>query len=532
MNVASSLAQTAARVPDRPALVFRGRPVTYAELDDAAGRAGTALAEHGVGPGDRVALLLGNVPEFAYALYGTWWAGAVPVPLNVMLTPEEVGYILADAGARAVIAEMAYLPTVLAVRDRLADLETILVVAGPPVPAGTVSFEQAMEGVEPGEPQPKAPEELALVQYTSGTTADPKGAMLTHGNLAANLEQMAGVESMRIRSDDVVLIVLPLFHIYALNVILGMVVREGATAVLVERFDPAETLGLVQRHGVTLLPGAPPMFVAWLALGEERREAFSSVRMAVSGAAPLPVEVFQRFRQRFGVTIWDSYGLTEAGPAVTTSAAAKEAKAGSIGVPLPGLEVRLVDEYGEDAEEGDPGEIVVRGPNVFTGYWQKDGASAEAFLEGEWLRTGDVAYRDEDGHLFLVDRKKDLVIVSGFNVFPHEVEDALLRDEAVAEAAVVGVPDPRTGEAVKAFVVAAPGTTIDPEALRESTGRYLARFKTPRDIEVVASLPRLATGKVLRRALRGEEVLGGPISEEAPGAADAGEGAGTHDARG
>jgi len=505
MNVAALLAETAARSPDKPALLFQGRPITYAQLDDAAGRAAAALIAAGIEPGDRVALVVGNVPEFVVALYGTFRAGAVAVPLNVMLTAEEIGYILADAGATALVAEMSFVPTVLAVRDRLPDLSTVFVVTGPPVPPGTVSFEQALDDEAAALDILDSPDGLALVQYTSGTTAEPRGAMLEHEQLIANMNQLDRAPALRVTDDDVVLVVLPLFHIYGLNVVLGTALRAGATCVLVERFDPDETLALVERHGVTLLPGAPTMFASWLDAPEERQKAFASVRMAVSGAAPLGADVFEAFRERFGTTIWDSYGLTEAGPAVTSNAAGADARAGSIGHPLRGVDVRLVDENGEDVEEGDPGEIVVRGPNVFRGYWRREEDSRAAFLDGEWLRTGDVAMRDEDGYLYLADRKKDLIIVSGFNVYPREVEEALTRLPEVAEAGVVGVPDERTGEAVKALVVLTPGSGATAETLIEQVGGHLARFKVPREVEIVPTLPKVAMGKVLRRALRGEE---------------------------
>jgi long-chain acyl-CoA synthetase len=296
-------------------------------------------------------------------------------------------------------------------------------------------------------------------------------------------------------------------------VVLGITVRLGATAILVpsdpdRRFDPGETLDVVDRHRVTVLFGAPPMFVAWLGLSDGRERDLSSIRIAVSGAAPLPGEVLDGFRERYGVTIWEGYGLTETAPAVTTNALGSAPKRGSIGLPLPGLELRLVDLDGEDVEDGDPGEIVVRGPNVFRGYWNRADETARA-IQGGWLRTGDVAYRDEDGYLFLVDRKKDLVIVSGFNVYPREVEEVLVAHPAVADAAVVGVPDPRTGEAVKAYVVLDPRLDADPEDIVSYASRYLARFKVPRSVEVVQDLPKQVTGKVLRRALRSEE-LGRP----------------------
>jgi long-chain acyl-CoA synthetase len=512
MNVSTLLAEQAARRPDATALVFHGKVITYAGLDDAAGRAAAAFTKAGVEPGDRVALVVGNVPEFVSALFGAWRAGAVAVPLNVMLTAEELRYILADAGTKAIVTQMQHLPNILEIRDRLDELETVFVVAGPPVPSGTMSFEAAMGAEQPVAEAADPPDGLALIQYTSGTTADPKGAMLGHDNLLANMDQMEQVPSMRIVQDDVVLLVLPVFHIYALNVILGMTIREGGTAVLVERFDPTETLDIVEQQGVTLLPGAPPMYVEWLDQPQGRKKAFGSVRIAVSGAAPLLPETFQRFKDRFNVTIWDSYGLTEAGPAVTSNAAGDRARGGSIGLPIPGLEVRLVEEHAEgleDVEDGDPGEIAVKGPAVFRGYWGKPDATKEVLTEDGWLRTGDVAYADEDGYLFLVDRTKDLIIVSGFNVFPKEVEDALVRLPGVADAVVIGVPDQRTGEAVKALVVLEPGADATPQSLIDGVGRFLARFKVPREVQIVADLPRHPTGKVLRRALRGEEVLGG-----------------------
>src|SRR5918992_5113585 len=313
MNVSELLARTAARVPDAPALVFRDRPIAYREVQDRASRVSAALAEAGVRSGDRAAILLGNVPEFVYSLHGAFRAGAVAVPLNVMLTPEELGYALADAGARAVVVGMGELPNVLAVRDRLPDLERVFVVTAPPVPSGTVSFEEALG--HGGDPPATAigDDDLAVIQYTSGTTASPRGAMLSHANLLANLAQMDQVPALKEAASDVVLLALPLFHIYALNVVLGLTVRLGATAVLVphdpgRRFDAGGTLDLVERHGVTVLFGAPPMFVEWLRLGDGRGRDLSSVRIAVSGAAPLPAEVLEGFRERYGVTIWEGYG--------------------------------------------------------------------------------------------------------------------------------------------------------------------------------------------------------------------------------
>jgi long-chain acyl-CoA synthetase len=500
------LRDSAGRFPDKPALIFHDRPITFSQLDERVDLTAAALAGLGVVKGDRVALLIGNVPEFATSLYGAMRAGAAVCPLNIMLTPEEMGYILADSGAKAAVTELPSLPGLLSVRDRLADLQTILVVGGPPAPARTISLEEALRSA--GQPPAITAEssDLAVIAYTAGTTAAPKGAMLSHQSLLANLDQISQVPDLAETEEDVAFLALPLFHIYALNVILGMTAKIGATAVMVERFDPGESMVLVERHGVTVLFGAPPMFSALLALPDVPSDALSGVRLAVSGAASLPADVFEGFRDRFGVTIWEGYGLTECGPAVTSNAMGGSAKPGSIGLPLPGLEIRLVDEHGEDAEEDDPGEIWVKGPNVFSGYWNRPEATAEV-LEGEWLKTGDVAYRDEDGYLHLVDRKKDLIMVSGFNVYPSEVEEAIERHPKVAEAAVVGVSDDRTGEAVQAWIVPKEGQSLRPEEILDFLHGYLARFKQPRDIEIVEELPHHVTGKVLRRVLRGEELL-------------------------
>jgi long-chain acyl-CoA synthetase len=502
VTAADGLRARAEADPDKAALIFQGRAISYADLDDRVDLTAAALGALGVARGDRVALLAGNVPEYASTLYGVLRAGAVACPLNTMLTPEELRAILADAGARVAVCELSTLPSLAAAREGVPGLETVLAIGGPPAPAGTISLEEALlTQAEPPE-RAVAEDDPAVIAYTAGTTAAPKGAVLSHGNLVANLEQMAQVPDLALREDDVVLLALPVFHIYGLNVGLGLTLSTGATAVLVERFDPAETLELVERHGVTVLLGAPPMFGAWLAAGADRTR-FGSVRLAVSGAAALPPEVLRAFQERTGVTIWEGYGLTECAPVVTTNALGPVAKPGSIGLPLPGVEVRLVGEDGEDVddEEDDPGEIWVRGPNVFHGYWNRR-AETDQVLEGGWLRTGDVAYRDEDGYLFLVDRKKDLVIVSGFNVYPREVEEAIARDPRVREAAVVGIPDERTGEAVQAWVVPVEGVELTADDVLHSLHGVLARFKQPKEVLVVEDLPHHVTGKVLRRALR------------------------------
>jgi long-chain acyl-CoA synthetase len=500
-GVSDLVARSAAARPDHPALVFHDRAATYRELDALVDRSAAALHDLGVRRGDRVALLLGNIPEFVHVLHGALRLGAIAVPLNVLLTPEELGYVLADAEASVVVVGIDLVPAILAVRDRLGSLHHVLIVGPPPTPPGTRSLDEVLDGA--GEPPPVDIEsdDPALIGYTAGTTDDPKGAVLTHGNLLANLEQVQAVPALREAESDVALLVLPLFHIYGLNAALNVILREGATAVLVERFHPVETLRLVERHGVTVLFGVPQTYAAWLAAARDQDFDLSSVRLAVSGAAPLPEEVLVAFRERFGCVIWEGYGLTETAPVVTTNALAEAAKGGSIGLPLPGVEIRLLDEDGTDVVEGDPGEILVRGPNVFAGYWRRPEETEAVFLD-DWFRTGDVAYRDHDGFLFLVDRTKDLIIVSGFNVFPREVEEAVASHPDVAECTVIGVPDERTGEAPKAWVVPRRGAAPTEEDILEHCRARLARFKLPREVEFVEALPKHVTGKVVRRVLK------------------------------
>ncbi len=345
--------------------------------------------------------------------------------------------------------------------------------------------------------------EIAVLLFTSGTAGAPRAAKLTHGNLAANIGQVQAHPGLQVGPQDIGLAALPFFHVFGLNVSLGVGLHAGGQTVLLDHFDAARAVELVRVHEVTILAGVPTMFGAILDLPEPLASpaSFSSVRLAVSGAAELPLERAEAFRDRFGITIHEGYGLTEAAPIVTTTAVENAPRFGSIGPPLPGVDVRLVGDDGEDVVAGDPGEIWVRGANVFVGYWDDPEATARVLVDG-WLRTGDVAVADDDGYLSLVDRKKDLIIVSGFNVFPAEVEEVLLAHPGIADAAVIGVPSPRTGEAVAAWVVPEPGVTLTAEAVREHAARQLARYKVPATVEIVDALPRNDAGKLLRRELR------------------------------
>ncbi len=496
-NLAGSLERTAASSPDSVAITYEGRSITFGDLESAAARVATGLHERGVGSGERVAVWLPNHPAFAESMYGAWRCGATVVPVHAALTSPEATHILTDAGAKVLICGEAQ---AAAAPDLVGSVENIVVVGE--APDGTVSYESFTAPSDDAPPVVDvSDDDLALIAYTAGTSGLPKGAMLTHANLRANLEQMRQAP-VAIRSDDVVLCILPLFHIFGLNVVLNLSVDVGARIVLLERFDPNASIEAIRTEGVTVIAGAPPAYVAWLATHDVPAESFATVRVAVSGAAPLPKEILGTFEQRFGVTIWEGYGLTETAPALTSTAVGGVAKAGSIGRPLPGVEIRLVDEDGEDVEEGDPGEVIVRGPNVFRGYWNQPDETSRVLRDG-WFYTGDVAVADDEGDLYIVDRRRDLILVSGFNVYPREVEDVLRRHPKVGDCTVVGEPDPRTGESVRAIVVAdPPGGSVTAEELLEFCRRSLAPYKVPAVVDVVREIPRNAAGKVLRRVLR------------------------------
>ena len=487
-NLADVVRRAAERTPEAEALVAGGRALSWAELDRAVDGFAAGLAARGLQPGDRVGLLLANSIEFVVGYFGILRAGLVALPLNTAYTAGELAYQLDDAGARLVIADEA--------RGHLTgDVETVV--------AGSAQWEEmtqwdAMTQASPAEGSVAGAEDLAVLLYTSGTTGRPKGAMLSHRALLANLGQLAAITPAVMAPDDRVLLVLPLFHVYALNAGLGLAAYVGATGVLADRFDPVDTLDVVRDARVSNIVGAPPMYVAWSML-PGLGEHFASVRVAVSGAAPLAPDVLTAVHDATGKTIFEGYGLTETAPVLTSSLCSGIAKPGSIGRAIPGVELRLLDEGGEQVDDGDPGEIVVRGANLFSGYWPDGGGGPDG--DG-WFRTGDVAYADDDGDLFLVDRVRELILVSGFNVYPREVEDVIAAHPDVAEVAVLGLPHPYTGETVRALVVAREGAALSAEDVIEWSAARLARFKCPTSVEFVDELPHSTTGKVAKGRLR------------------------------
>jgi len=482
VNLVSVLLRHAEPRPDAPAVVDGETTLTFSELEGLAAATAGSFDRLGVRPGDRVAIAAWNDMTFVGAYLGALWCGAVAVPLNPGAPVAAHRAELERIGARVLVCG--------------AGAEHLLELPGAIAP----------DGLPAGPPMPVEVErddaELAVLLFTSGTAGAPRAAMLTHGNLAANIGQVQSHPGLQVGPEDVGLATLPFFHVFGLNVALGVALAGGVRSVLLSQFDATRVAELARREGVTILAGVPAMFTALLELSESEADprAFASVRLAVSGAAELPMSIGERFHDRFGVTIYEGYGLTEAAPIVSTTAVDRSPRWGSIGPPLPGVEVRLVDADGTNVTVGDPGEIWVRGPNVFAGYWDDPEATGRVLHDG-WLRTGDVAVADDQGFLSLVDRMKDLIIVSGFNVYPAEVEDALMESAEVADAAVIGVPNARTGEAVTAFVVAAPGATPTLATLREHVARRLARYKVPTTVHVIDELPRNQAGKVLRRDL-------------------------------
>ncbi len=483
MNLASLLLRRAEESPTAPALLHPGTTVTFGELAERSARLAGRLAEQGVGPGHRVALLFGNDESFVVAYLAVLSAGAAAAPLNPASPAPEL-------------------------EREIAGVSPSLVLRDPADADGS--------GHDPRPPVERAPDDLAALLFTSGTAGAPRAAMLTHGNLAANIAQVLGQEGVSFGGDDVGLGALPFFHVFGLNVGLGVPLAAGAPVVLVPEFDPAGSLELIRSFGVTVLAGVPTMYAAWLQLSpaEAPADSFASVRIATSGAAPLGTEVLDGMRERFGVELHEGYGLTEASPSVTSSIGCGGRRVGVIGRPLPGVEVRLVDVDGGDVTVGDPGEIWVRGPNVFAGYWEDPVTTRQVLTDDGWLVTGDVAVADPEGRLELVDRVKDLVIVSGFNVFPAEVEEVLREHPEVADAAVSGRLDARTGEAVLAWVVAEPGRRPRPDDLRSWAAARLARYKVPVSVEIVDELPRTVAGKVLRRELTSEAASDGSPTAE------------------
>ncbi|MFI1968453.1 long-chain fatty acid--CoA ligase [Streptomyces cinnamoneus] len=484
------LSRTAARHPDRPALRADDEEMTFARLDDLTSRAAAWLHSLNIAPGDRVALLLPNVPAFAVLYYGVLRAGAVVVPVNPALKAREVAHCLADAGASLLLTwhegadEAARGARWAGTRHHAVE------------PA---SLTAALQGHDPAGPAPgTSSDDTAVILYTSGTTGKPKGAELTHANLVANVA--AAVDLMRLGPDDVVFGALPLFHSFGQVIGLNCAVATGACLTLLRRFDAARALSLIERERVTVFLGVPTMYTLLLGREDTADHDVSSLRLCACGGSPLPVEVLRGFEERFGCAVLEGYGLSESSPLACINRIDRERIAGTVGTPIDGVEMRIVDRWGKEVPDGETGEIVIRGHNVMKGYWRRPEATAEAVRDG-WLHTGDLGTRDATGVFRVVDRIKDVIIRGGFNVYPREVEEALYRHPAVAEASVLGVPHPVHGEEVAAAVVLRAGAEATPEQIRDFVRDEVAGFKYPRVVWIADRLPKGPTGKILRREI-------------------------------
>ena len=482
---------------DSPALIYRGETTTYGQLRDQVGAVRGALKAAGVVKGDTVALVCGNSTTFVIAYFATLGVGAIAVPMNVVSPAAEIEREMLVVNPTVVFVDPAAVNTWRSINtSRLGKLKLVVATEGHDI-QGAVSMSSLL-GHSPTGITEVEPSATAALIFTSGTAGAPRAAMLTHRNLKANLEQLERNTAMR--PSDVIYGVLPVFHIFGLNVMLGYSLYRGASIVLVQRFDPATAVETIRDRKVTVVPGAPPVWTALSQLPGLQASDLATVRIALTGAAKMPEDTIALMRDKFGVEVREGYGLTEASPVVSNSMGL-ELRIGSVGRPVDGVELRLVDESGEEVEDGDEGEIWVRGENVFAGYLNDPVATSAVLTADGWLKTGDLGVRDDDGYLYIVDRLKDLIIVSGFNVYPAEVEQVLLSHPNVEEAAVVGVPHPHTGEAVRAYVVSNGSLTVDEDAIILFCQQHLARYKCPSKVLFVNELPTGGTGKVLRRAL-------------------------------
>jgi len=490
MNLADNLTNSAREHGDRVALKLDDAELTYAQLDDASARVAGLLMEKGVEAGDRVGIMLPNVPYFAVCYYGALRLGAVVVPMNVLLKKREVGFYLSDPEAKVLFAWHDFAEAAEAGAEE-AGTELVLVEPG--------EFEQLLAGAEPmTDVADRSEDHTAVILYTSGTTGTPKGAELTHSNLARNVEISRGLFDLE--EGAVILGALPLFHSFGQTCGLNTSIKAGGCLTLIPRFDPGKALEIIGRDGVQVFQGVPTMYAAMLNHPERDSYDTSSLEVCASGGSAMPVEVMKAFEETFGCKVLEGYGLSETSPVASFNHPDRERKPGSIGTPIEGVEMKVVDDDGNEVAQGEPGEIVIRGHNVMKGYWNKDEATEESIREG-WFHTGDMATVDEDGYFFIVDRKKDLIIRGGYNVYPREIEEVLYEHPAVREVAVIGVPHDDLGEEVGAAVALKEGQEASEDELRAHCKEQVAAYKYPRQVWFVDELPKGPTGKILKREI-------------------------------
>jgi len=505
LNLALILRESAKRDPDHVAVILDSFKFTYGQLDALSSQVASSLKAAGLAKGDRVGLMLPNVPQFPIAYYGILKAGGIVVPMNVLLKAPEVSFYMGDSGARYLIVWDDFAAEALKGIASLHGVTTFVALkpGATDAPAGARSFMELMGGDPKFDAEATQGDDTAVILYTSGTTGKPKGAELTHLNLFMNAHMVSHVFGSG--PDDVTLAVLPMFHSFGQSSVMNVALHVGSTLTLVPRFDSDKVMEVIQRDRVTVFPGVPTMFFALLHHPSADKYDLSSLRIAVSGGAAIPGEVIQAFERKFGTTILEGYGLSETSPTATFNFSVEERKVLSIGKPIFGVELKIfdIDDKELPAGKDNVGEIVIRGHNVMKGYWNQPQANAEAF-KGGWFHTGDLGYVDEDGFFFIVDRKKEMIIRGGFNVYPREVEEVIYTHPAVAEAAVIGVPDERLGEEVKAVVALKTGAAASAEDIIAFVKERVAAYKYPRTIQFVDTLPKGATGKILKKELKAQ----------------------------
>jgi long-chain acyl-CoA synthetase len=490
MNLAGLLTASAERDPDHVAIKLDDAELTYGALDGASAHIAGLLAEHGFERGDRVGIMLPNVPYFPVIYYGVLRAGGVVVPMNVLLKKREVAYYLSDSGAKLVFAWHDFAQDAQAGAEQ-AGAECLLVEPG--------AFEEQVGAATPDTAvADTADDDTAVLLYTSGTTGQPKGAELTHANLTRNAQGSADLFDLG--SEAIVLGALPLFHSFGQTCGLNATVSGGGTLTLLPRFEPGKALEIIQRDKVNVFQGVPTMYGAMLHHPERENYDVSTLRLCGSGGSAMPVELLRGFDEAFGCKIMEGYGLSESSPVASFNHADRERKPGSIGTPISDVEMRVVDEDDNEVAQGEVGEILIRGYNVMKGYWQRPDETAETIIDG-WLHTGDMGRVDEDGYFYVVDRKKELIIRGGYNVYPREIEEVLYEHPAVREAAVLGVPHDEYGEEVGAAVSLKDGESVTADELRNYVKDQVAAYKYPRKLWFVDELPKGPTGKILKREI-------------------------------
>jgi long-chain acyl-CoA synthetase len=507
LNLATLLRESAAANPNKTAIAINDVELPYSMVHGLAQKFAGALQSLGVHRGQHVALMLPNVPQFTIAYFGCHYAAAPVVPLNVLLTADEVLYHLNDSDAVALVVWEGFLEPALAGFNRSETCKNLIVVkadrADMSAPEGLHNFAAITMPAQPVTDVPDtSPDDTAVVLYTSGTTGRPKGAELTHFNLFFNARHMASQEMPFPVEESVTLVVLPLFHSFGQTALQNCVLMAGGTLVLMPRFEPQAAAALIEKHSINFFAGVPTMYFALLNHPEVKTESLATLKHCISGGAAMPVEVMSAFDERFGVNILEGYGLSETSPVASFNRLDRPKKPGTIGLPIWGVEFKLIDDDGNDVTEvGKPGEICIKGHNIMKGYYKRPEATAESIVDG-WFRSGDIGVVDEDGYYSIVDRKKDMIIRGGFNVYPREVEEVLYAHPAVSEAAVIGIPHESHGEEVKAVIAFKPGQTATSDEIIAYCKEHLAAYKYPRVVAILDELPKGPTGKILKRELR------------------------------